>query len=381
MHLGIGEFMKTMRKVNRIILVALILTATISKSMAQQGPRDGGGGLVINCPTGVPFKNPILLDLYEFEEKYKIQIARVEATGDKATDKSLLDQELDKILNQKFLNKSYNVSLQKMLKHNVKVIQKKLESYLDALEKKQAETDGLKNEKSDSGFYLFSQMDMGLSKAILLPVGCSINTVAFMDPQTNLSIDPLFNKMSITDRAGLIIHESVYAIRRLLFGESDSGISREHTAFLISSTQSPNRALEYLVPPLGKYRAVILPSSKYLRFEAKLTNTAKNENLSIEILDNGQKIVTAHLDEANTSTAISFTHFFSEFPYLKMTPSMGSEITIKLIDEGNENSEVIFEGHLFGNSEPTEIKLIKIDDFWSRTPVAQKSQIKKIFGW
>lgn len=188
------------------------------------GGMDGGGGSGIVCRNPDDTVKSVRLTDFEdtLQDGESASFNDVSATGDTKKDEKLLDEELQKILGQPELSKATNASFKIMLSHNIQIIREQLNAALL---------------KEDNGTYIFAPMDLGLNRPIRVAKGCKIELIAFFSgwPTSKLDVDSnLWRTLSITGRAGLIVHEAIYGLRRALFQDHDSSTTRQETLALFS---------------------------------------------------------------------------------------------------------------------------------------------------
>lgn len=204
------------------ILFAFLIVSISGPAFA--GGKDGGGGFGVICPSGVPYKRPVLLDLHEYWDKQteQVEIDDFEPTGDEERDAESLREMLVRILKPS----RHNVALFRVLSKMSATVLEKFEEAASTAEQK--------TKKYES--YLFTQVDVGRSRPVSIPKGCHPQVIAYMDGEEHMLFDKsLWLQMSIANRAALVIHEALYWSRRLLFEDEDSSITREHTAAIVIS--------------------------------------------------------------------------------------------------------------------------------------------------
>jgi len=277
-----------------VAITTMALLIAVCPSPASAGNEHSGGGVTIVCrnKSDDSIANAWLLDTYEWPKSYALKMPLVASTGNTETDAQLLEIEYQKILAQKILQLPYNVSLKRMLTHQMEFVKTRL---LNALKK--ADT-----ESADT--YIYAPPDIGMSRPVRIPKGCKPEHVVFYT-ERDLDINPeIWNALSITDRVALITHESIYSLRRTLFNDKDSAASREHVASLVAlASDSTDKYKAYDgFDTLNDYRRVI--SQRYcngnaVRLSFKEAGKIKSISVRIRLYDTrqpGKAIKTEYVD-------------------------------------------------------------------------------------
>jgi hypothetical protein len=355
------------------VYVLVVAAPILGTHSAIGGTKDGGGGFVVVCENDKPM-TPMLLDVHEMLDKYKnTKFERVQATGIKGLDEKLLEQEIQKVLNQNLLALPENTSLKLMLKHNTKIVYERIREYLD---------------EGHADTYLFTQVDIGNRRPIRLPVGCVPQVGAYMDPNARVSVNvDLWKRLTITDRAGLIFHESVYAIRRILFDDADSDLSRDVTATLIIYAQmdpadEKYKHLEsYIIGqnPWSTFRRVILPAGAEMILKVKLVEGKKAK---LEMSENGKTKVSVDVNGNRPLAQKVFRLEGSETVQLKVSgdKDCSAQFSIVYLDKENKEQTVSSAGVSCGSG-PRVHNMIRILLYWSQSPISTERQHEKILGW
>jgi hypothetical protein len=179
-----------MRKL--IILVCLILNVTL---VYGRGGVDGGGGNGVVCRDQAGKITDVrMLDLYEGEILYGLQFS------DRFNDIESALKEVATKLHKPYLEYSFLAAYQ-----NFKML-----------------PTGVRLEPIDDSGHIF------------IPANCKIEQVAnYYNANAIYVVSDFYNKMSLTDQVGLIVHEALYATDRV-FNVENSRYARRVTAHAIS---------------------------------------------------------------------------------------------------------------------------------------------------
>lgn len=249
-------------KVSQIL--STFFSISILGAQAWSGGDHSGGGTAVVCRNADhTIRSAQLVDTFEPLEAYGLGLwefkqpgagmPRIEKTGDAVKDEALLNAEYDLILGQRFLQQTINTSLRLMLEKNMNFVRKEIKrSYKIAKEK-------------FPGTYMYAPADLGKSRTIRIPYGCQAEFAVFYNGSESgfgdsLDVNPdVWDALNITDRVALIVHESVYQLRRLFYNDVDSTLSRDLTARLVLLAHDTSNAYSYwpLNVDLGDYRRII----------------------------------------------------------------------------------------------------------------------------
>lgn len=182
----------------------LILNLILFPVFVMAGVTNGGGGSAIVCRDDKKkIVSAELLDLYEGKIQYALQMPQ--AMGDFATELQRAQEKFD------YLNKN-----------------PRLESYL--------------NPPFQWFYEKFKFLPKGVqlkpipdSLEVLIPENCQIEQLAFFKETNVILVNAdIWEKLSVLDRVGLVVHESVYNAHRA-GGATDSREARKTTSHLLST--------------------------------------------------------------------------------------------------------------------------------------------------
>lgn len=245
-------------------ILGTFLSISILSTQAWSGGDHSGGGTAVVCRNADhKIQSAQLVDTYEPLEAYGLGywefkqpgagMPLVEKTGDAVKDEELLTEEYNRLLDQKFLSLPNNTSLKLLLTQNMKFVRKEInKSYKVAKEK-------------FPGTYIVAPVDLGGGRAVHVPYGCQPEFAVFYKGagdgySDSLEVNPdIWDALSITDRVALIVHESIYEIRRLFYNDHSSELTRDLTARLVVLAHDTSKAYSYwgLMVDLGDYRKLV----------------------------------------------------------------------------------------------------------------------------
>jgi len=204
----------------RTIFLSLILVTASTVAQARDKVGNGGSGFSCKDASG-NIKSVYLLDLFEgtfplFPRKVAYQYP---------SNVKSVDSELDRVFDRSSVNISYAVELLKMI---------------DVVKQSMVMLPGpARLDRTDD---IFPEIH---------PDGCEFAQIAnfVVDDEKNHRLDvdtELYSKLDNLGKAGLIVHEAVYALSRRYTLDSDSVRSRRITAMLMSSDDLSSELREEL---------------------------------------------------------------------------------------------------------------------------------------
>lgn len=367
---------------NISLVLSLILGSLVQSSIAwAKGGDHSGGGTAVVC------RNPDhtiwfaqLVDTYEPLEAYGLGhsefkkpgagMPRVEKTGDAVKDAELLTAEYDLLLKQKFLKLPINTSLRIMLEQNMAFVRREIEKSYKVVK------------EQFPGTYMVAQADLGKSRPIRIPYGCQTEFVVFYKGsqsgyRDSLEVNPdIWDALNITDRVALLVHESIYQVRRLFYKDVDSVLSRDLTARLVLLAHDNSEAYTYwdMTADLGQYRRII-PVENYtpvtkVRIQ-KLDCTGYPVGLSIKLYNHEGKMVgsesfhttrtgwrgpnlnetfAVHSDREWTTMKVKFTHLHKNCSKIQIEVlNEKDELATQGVIEGETTREVmLYSARVYG---------------------------------
>ena len=205
--------------------VFIFLVAICFKLMAFAGTESSGGGPSVFCPNAtIPEGVAQLYDFFEGRLRYGLNVP---------------------ITNNLSKEAQVEIALKKLEAIDYGVAQDVKAEYANILKQIKYIPDGI---------FMSPVTDLGNAEAPLVPVGCQLIYSGFFEQSGQLSISrTVFDRFSETEKAGLLLHEAIYALARDASNQSNSRSTRILNSFLFSNTTQANEITREALTTLNPY--------------------------------------------------------------------------------------------------------------------------------
>jgi hypothetical protein len=192
---------------NKLLGWSLVI-GFVSVGSVYAGTKDGGGGpsVICNGPDG-KVQSAQLLDLHEAQVRYGLTVPHSNTPA----------------------QVQLKAAFERLVAYNW-FIASDVEDALSAVESKIAFL--------PAGEIMAPGVDLGDGYAAVIPNGCSLAYVGYYESDGTLRISKdIFDLLSETDRAALLMHEALYKVARDIGYQKDSLVSRKFNGYLFSTAQ------------------------------------------------------------------------------------------------------------------------------------------------
>lgn len=248
------------RKLSILLFFATFICTGESMARVIMGTESSGGGPSLFCPNATaPEGVAEFYDFFEGRFRYNLNIPE--------TDYILLELQIEKAI-QKMEQFDYGFAQDIRDEYYTRIL-----NHLNYI---------------PNGLLMSPVVDLGKGDTGLIPLGCQLVYAGYFEESGDLSISGIiYDKLSVTEKAGLLIHEAIYSLTRRQTKQLNSQSTRILTSFLFSDSITLTETIKKAIRTLSPFEAtakVINISKKQglnsISFEVKCSDTqTKNDYL------------------------------------------------------------------------------------------------------